>query len=165
MDEEIVIGTLKPGYGRCGSYPRDIKALDEIKTDENGYVLDREVGAVPDIRKLPRQGGCGIGKDGQSFEQVLDQLDMSALKKQEAKLAAEKKRLEERLKKEEAEVNRLRGMSEKDLLVELVLLMKKATVKEEVVRVGGLKKKFDYDKWSVATDAFKDEQRILSGIK
>lgn len=140
------------------------KLLTSIKTDDNGYVLDEEIGAVPDIRSLPRKGGCGIGPDGSSFEQVLDKLDLTALQKQEAKIAAEKKAIEERLAKEEAEVSRLRSLSEKDLLVEICLLLKGQQLKKKEVVVG-LKKKFDYDKWQAYTDAFKDEQQILSGIK
>lgn len=165
MDEEVIL-TVKPGYGRCGITPRGIKALDAIKTDDNGYVLDEEVGSVPDIRKLPRKGGCGIGPDGASFEQVLERMDMTELQKREAKIAAEKKAIAERLAKEEAEVSRLRSLSEKELLVEICLLLKgKPAQPVEYVGAKMTKKKYDYDQWQAMTDKFRDENQILSGIK
>jgi hypothetical protein len=121
MDEEVII---RPNIKKRHFTDAKVLCVDGIAIDENGFVLDESLGKVEDIRKLPRKGGCGIGSDGLSFEQVLDNLDRKALKEQEERRAAEQKAQEERLKQEEQEINRLRSLSEKDLLVELVLLLK-----------------------------------------
>jgi hypothetical protein len=105
---------------------------------------------------LPRKGGCGIGSDGLSFEQVLDNLDRKALKEQEERRAAEQKAQEERLKQEEQEINRLRSISEKDLLVELVLLLKNQNQKQIQPTI--------YNNWKKLT-TYSEEAKTLSGLK
>jgi hypothetical protein len=142
-------------YAKLKSY-----CSDGIKTDENGYVVDD---VVDDVRKLPRQGGCGIGADGLSFEQVLDNLDMINLKKQEEELALKKKKLEERLKLEELEVKRIRDLDIHGLLVEILLALKPKVPEEVEYTVK--KTKYDYDKWKTVTDQIKDSSLILSGLK
>lgn len=136
----------------------DITKLDWIKTDENGYVTDEVMGAVPDIRKLPRKGGCGIGVDGSSFEQVLNELDALVLKRKEAKIAEEKKALEERLAKEEAEISRLRGLSEKEILVEIAFSLYKEKVDNEVK---SSTKQYDYEQ----ENSKEDLKNLLKGFE
>lgn len=92
------------------------RCIDGITVDEAGYVTDPKFSEVPDIRSLPRSGGCGLSNN-KNFDEVLFEAE-KIIKENE-------KRIEKEFQeKEEAEATRIKNLSTHELLMELYSLMK-----------------------------------------